>query len=322
MSIWLWTLGSVITVSLVSFVGLLFLSRGRAFLDSLLMYLVSLAAGALLGGALFHLLPRAFEIHGDSVALPLYVAVGFLGFFLLERFLWAHHHGHGDEPLPGRDPTVELTEEPLVPGFGDVDPGREEPAGPAELAKQRPDASDDPSEWERGQVGSATPRGARDVQGAGRRYKPVVVMSLLGDGLHNLIDGMLIAAAYTSSIGLGLITTGAVLLHEVPQEAGEFGVLVRGGLSVNRALLLNFLSASTAILGAVVALIVGAGVNGFTEALIPITAGNFLYIAAADLIPELHHEHDRREAVGHAALLVTGVAIMLLLRLVMHEVLG
>lgn len=256
-------MASVLLVSLISFVGLVLLSRGRANLDALVMYLVSLAAGALLGGAFFHLIPEAYTLHGDSLALPMYLAGGFLGFFFLERFLWAHHHGHGAEPRAGREPEAS------------AQPG--EPDG---------------------------------------RLRPVVVMSLVGDGFHNLIDGMVIAAAYSASPGLGLITTGAVLLHEVPQEAGEFGILVRGGLPVRKALLLNFLSASMALVGAALVLSVGSRSDAFLAALIPITAGNFLYIAAADLIPELHHEHDRRESAGHAALLVIGVLAMLALRFI------
>lgn len=261
MNTWTWTLGSVVVVSLVSFVGLLFMSRGRARLDSLLMYLVSLAAGVLLGSAFFHLLPEAWETFGNGRTVPLLFLTGFLGFFFLERFLWAHHHGHGDEPVTGR-PVGEVEE---------------------------------------------------------RKVKPVVVMSLVGDGLHNFIDGMIIAAAYVGGVGLGLVTTGAVLLHEVPQEAGEFGVLVRGGLTVNRALLFNFLSASTSIVGALLVLFLGSGFEGLTRALIPLTAGNFVYIAAADLIPELHHHHDTRESAGHAAVLVVGVLLTLALTFVRHS---
>ena len=275
MMLWARVLGSVLAVSLVSLAGVVLLSRGRASLDRVLMYLVSLAAGVLLGGAFFHLIPEAYETHGDSLALPLYVLLGFLGFFLLERFLWAHHHGHGDEPLPGRDAAAQI------------------------------DLSERPAE----SLESAAP-GAGD----GRRFRPVVVMSLLGDGIHNLIDGMVIAAAYAASGALGLVTTAAVLLHEVPQEVGEFGVLVRGGLSVRMALILNFLSASMAFVGAILVLSIGAGSGAFLDAIVPVTAGNFIYIAAADLVPELHHEHDPREAAGHVVLLLVGVFVMLALR--------
>lgn len=296
-------LGSVLAVSLVSFTGLVFLSRGRASLDRVVMYLVSLAAGVLLGGAFFHLIPEAYETLGDTVALPLYVLTGFLAFFFLERFLWAHHHGHGDEPLPWRglqDPAPEgSTAEAILAERHSRHPEANEPA-PTGSGRRVP-----PGEGAEG----------RPAGGGGPRVHPVVLMSLVGDGLHNLVDGMIIAAAYATDPGLGVVTTGAVLLHEVPQEVGEFGVLVRGGLSVRRALLLNFLSASTALVGAVAVLVVGGGPGALVSALVPLTAGHFIYIAAADLIPELHHEHDPREAVGHAAVLVLGVAVMLALRL-------
>ncbi|MGD2071555.1 MAG: ZIP family metal transporter, partial [Gemmatimonadota bacterium] len=118
MSVWIWTLSSVLTVSLASFVGLVFMSRGAEHLDSVLMYLVSLAAGVLLGGAFFHLIPEAYEIHGDSVALPLWVLTGFLGFFFLERFLWAHHHGHGQAPVTGREPAQPGQEHDHAPAHG------------------------------------------------------------------------------------------------------------------------------------------------------------------------------------------------------------
>lgn len=313
MSVWIWTLGSVVVVSLVSFVGLVFLGRGG--LDRVVLYLVSLAAGVLLGGAFFHLLPEAWEIHGNSLAVPLWFLAGFLGFFFLERFLWAHHHGHGREPLPGRDPHGTSAPLPVLPGLLRGDGGD----GPS----SREDAHHgQPEDHEGSAAGPAVagsgPAGGTAAASGGaapHRLRPVVVMSLMGDGLHNLIDGMIIAAAYTSDLGLGLITTGAVLLHEVPQEAGEFGVLVRGGLSVRRALLFNFLSASLAVVGALVALSAGSGFDGFTAALIPLTAGNFVYIAAADLIPELHHRHDAPESAGHATLLVVGVLLTLGLRL-------
>jgi zinc and cadmium transporter len=275
MTLWAQVLGSVLVVSLVSLVGVVVLSWGRAFLDRAVMYLVSLAAGVLLGGAFFHLIPEAYQVQGDSLLIPSYVLAGFLGFFLLERFLWAHHHGHGDEPLPGRDAAA--------------------PIDDTAVSEKVPE-----------------PRGSS--AGEPKRFRPVVVMSLLGDGIHNLIDGMVIAAAYAASPGLGIVTTTAVLLHEVPQEVGEFGVLVRGGLSVRRALFFNFLSASMAFVGAIVTLLVGSGSGGFLEAIVPITAGHFIYIAAADLIPELHHEHDPREAVGQGLLLVVGVLVMVGLR--------
>jgi len=144
---------------------------------------------------------------------------------------------------------------------------------------------------------------------------PVVTMNIVGNGVHNLIDGMLIAASYSVSIPIGVATTIAIILHEIPQEIGNFSILVHGGLPVKRALFLNFMTALTAVLGAVVTLLVGSQMETFTLWLLPITAGGFLYIAGSDLIPELHHEVDARTSLGQLFSIVLGVGIMALLKL-------
>jgi zinc and cadmium transporter len=145
----------------------------------------------------------------------------------------------------------------------------------------------------------------------------LAAINLFGDGVHNFIDGVLIAASYLSSPTLGAATTVAVLLHEIPQEFGDFGVLVHSGLSVRKALLLNLGSASVAILGASVTLMLGAVAGrAITDALLPVAAGGFVYIATADLIPELHRDRSLRALVQQATLIGAGIAIMSLLTLV------
>ncbi|MFA4880419.1 MAG: ZIP family metal transporter [Candidatus Doudnabacteria bacterium] len=139
---------------------------------------------------------------------------------------------------------------------------------------------------------------------------PAVPMNLIGDGLHNLTDGMIIAASYSLDFSLGLATTLAVVLHEIPQEIGDFGVLVYGGLSVKKAVIFNFLSASMAILGAVIALLVGSFVAGFSSVILPIAAGGFIYIAGADLIPELHHEFNLKTSIKQLMAIISGIGIM------------
>ncbi|MEI8349579.1 MAG: ZIP family metal transporter [Candidatus Omnitrophota bacterium] len=123
---------------------------------------------------------------------------------------------------------------------------------------------------------------------SGEHLHPVVTLNLIGDGVHNLIDGMIIGASFSISISIGIATTLAVILHEIPQEIGDFGVLVHGGLSIKKALFFNFISALTSIVGAVISLTIGSYVKGYTVALLPVAAGGFLYIAGSDLIPELH----------------------------------
>ena len=139
---------------------------------------------------------------------------------------------------------------------------------------------------------------------------PVVTMNLVGDAVHNIIDGMVIGATYLVSIPLGLTTTLAIVLHEIPQEMGDFGVLVHGGLSVKKALMFNFLSAITAIIGTVLSLTVGPHVQGYTTALIPITAGGFIYIAGSDLLPELQHDVKISTSLLQFALILLGLGIM------------
>ncbi len=145
----------------------------------------------------------------------------------------------------------------------------------------------------------------------------LAAINLIGDAVHNFIDGVLIAASYLSSPTLGLATTAAVLLHEIPQEFGDFGVLIHSGLGVRKAVLLNLASASVSILGAALTLVLGAVAgNAITAVLLPVAAGGFVYIAAADLIPELQHDRSLRALVQQAGLIGAGIAVMSLLTLV------
>jgi len=116
---------------------------------------------------------------------------------------------------------------------------------------------------------------------------------LLGDGVHNAIDGVAIAASFITSPAVGLTTTLAVMAHEIPHEVGDYAVLVRGGYSRKRALIYNFLSGLTAVAGAVMTFMFGEFVEHHLSWFVAATAGMFLYIAAANLIPELHHQRLR-----------------------------
>ena len=114
---------------------------------------------------------------------------------------------------------------------------------------------------------------------------PIATMNLLGDALHNLIDGMIIGASYLASIPLGITTTLAVVLHEIPQEISDFGVLIYGGFTKRKALMMNFFYALTSVIGAIITFLVGSRIESFSALLVPITAGGFIYIAGSDLIP-------------------------------------
>ena len=142
----------------------------------------------------------------------------------------------------------------------------------------------------------------------------LAVVNVLGDAIHNYLDGLLIGASWLVSPELGISTTLAVLLHEIPQELGDFGILIHSGLTVRHAALLNAGSAAVAILGTATAVLVGAVAHErMTELLVPITAGGFVYIAAADLIPELQHDRSLRALAVQTALISGGIAVMALL---------
>lgn len=144
---------------------------------------------------------------------------------------------------------------------------------------------------------------------------PVGTMNLLGDTLHNFLDGVLIAGSFIVDINLGIATTIAVILHEIPQEIGDFGVLIHAGYSKIKALLFNFLSSLSAFAGAIVVLALGQKAASFGEILVPITAGGFIYIAVSDLLPEMRKENRVAWSVGQLALLGVGVGIMYALKL-------
>ena len=247
MSNWFYPILSVIFVSLLSFVGVLFIAIKEEKLKKILLFLVSFAAGGLLGDSFIHLLPEAVEEDGFSLSVSLAVLVGLLLFFVLEKFIcWRHCH---------------------IP-----------------TSKSHP--------------------------------HPVVFMNLIGDGFHNFIDGAVISASFLTTIPLGIATTLAVVLHEIPQEIGDFGVLLHGGLSKNKALIFNFASALAAVGGAILVLILGERIVGVSQLLIPFTAGGFIYIAGSDLIPELHKETNLAKSLIQMVGLILGIGIMLILLLV------
>jgi zinc and cadmium transporter len=141
-----------------------------------------------------------------------------------------------------------------------------------------------------------------------------VYLNLIGDGIHNFIDGMIIAATYLASFELGFATTLAVIFHEIPQEIGDFGVLIYGGFRKRRALAYNFATALTAVLGSLTAYFL-AGLANFGALLVPFAAGGFVYIAATDLIPELHKKNTAGTSVIQFFTLLLGVGLMAYLKI-------
>ena len=243
-NIYLYTFASVLVVSLISFIGIFTLSLREEVLRKYIFIFISVAVGALLGDALIHLIPEAFQDSTNTTLTSVLVIAGILFFFILEKFLHWHHHGEDKED---------------------------------------------------------------------NYVHPVGQLVLFSDGIHNFIDGMIIGASFLVNVPVGLATTLAVILHEIPQEIGDFAVLLHSGYTKQRALWLNFLSALTAILGAVVLFSLGRIAEISSHYFLPIAAGGFIYIALADLIPELQKTKEAKYSILQIVAVVAGVLAMIAL---------
>ncbi|MDD5661791.1 MAG: ZIP family metal transporter [Candidatus Omnitrophica bacterium] len=144
-------------------------------------------------------------------------------------------------------------------------------------------------------------------------------LNIAGDAVHNFFDGIMIAVSFTVSFSMGLATTAAIILHEIPQELGDFGVLVYGGFTRKKALLFNFISALTAVLGALTGYFIADVAHGFTSFVMPLTAGGFIYIATSDLIPEIHKEINQKKATLAFVAFLCGIIFMGLVKQLLHS---
>jgi|WetSurMetagenome_2_1015567.scaffolds.fasta_scaffold08330_5 zinc and cadmium transporter len=149
-----------------------------------------------------------------------------------------------------------------------------------------------------------------------RKIKPLGYMSLVADGFHNFIDGILIGASYLVSPDIGITTTVAVILHEIPQEIGDFGVLIHSGLKARRALWLNFLTACMAVAGTIIVLILGQKIHHLVNFIIPFAAGGFIYLAGCDLIPELKKDVGIRQSLIQLGCIFAGMLLLYAFRFV------
>ncbi|MCR4306342.1 MAG: ZIP family metal transporter, partial [Candidatus Yonathbacteria bacterium] len=147
----------------------------------------------------------------------------------------------------------------------------------------------------------------------GAPVAPLGHLVLVSDGVHNLIDGVIIGSSYLISIEVGIATTIAIVLHEIPQEISDFGVLLHAGFSKNKAIFMNFLSALTAVIGAGIALVAGSSIDALLPMIAAFAAGSFLYIAGSDLVPEIHKVSDPRRSMVQFAAILFGIGIMFLL---------
>lgn len=140
--------------------------------------------------------------------------------------------------------------------------------------------------------------------------KPVGLLVIASDSVHNFIDGMIIGISYLISIEIGIATTIAIILHEIPQEISDFALLIHAGFNKTKALLLNFVSSLSAVTGAIVVFAFGATTESFVPVMIAFAAGGFLYIAGSDLVPELHKTSNIKKSLQQFIAIIIGIAIM------------
>jgi len=143
--------------------------------------------------------------------------------------------------------------------------------------------------------------------------KPVVYLNLFGDSLHNFLDGIIIAASFLINLQLGIASSLAIALHEIPQEIGDFAVLIHGGLSKFKALLFNFLSAFFAVIGGVLGFVFLSSIQRYVPYVVALAGGGFLYIASTDLFPKLHEEKNYLKIIMQSIALILGIILIVLL---------
>lgn len=240
-----WMVMAGIAMALIALVGSLTLLLKQHTLDRILLPLVAFAAGSLIGGALFHMIPAAVRQMGNVLEVYVWITAGLLTFLALEQFLnW--HHSHRTDP---------------------------------------------------------------DAR------QPLTYLILIADGLHNLIGGLFVGASFLIDVRLGISAWLAAAAHEIPQELGDFAVLLHGGWSRTGALFYNFLSGLTFLFGSLVVYAISSHVE--VSFLIPFAAGNFLYIGAADLIPEIKKAKTTAKNAQHFFAFVLGLTVLLGLKLAM-----
>jgi zinc and cadmium transporter len=237
---------STFLITLCAWIGVLLIFMKKDSLDKITVFLVSLSAGALMGGAFLHLLPEASEILEGSSLFNVFL-ISFVSFFLIEKLLhWRHCH----------------KENCTVHTFG--------------------------------------------------------YMNLVGDSVHNFIDGLVIASTFMIDVKLGIATTLAVAIHEIPQEIGDYGVLIYAGFRKKTALIINYVVAFTVVLGGVVGYFFFSSLNNILPYLLPFAAGGFVYIAASDLMPEIRKEANLKKSIVSFLVFLLGIILMYLIKIVNH----
>ena len=273
MSPWI---SSLLAISIVSGIPLavtaLLATQERA-VRAIVPQLTALGSGALLGAATLHLIPESIKSGRTPLSVFIGVAVGYLAFALVERLLASHDHAHahGIELGAPERPNRATTEAYIGGVFADH--GQKVPSS-QELAVR------------------------------------LVPLAFAGDAIHNLVDGMLIAAGFLTNPAFGFLTALAIGLHELPREVGTFGLFVHGGVHPMKAVAYNLITAIISFVGAAITLLVGSHMAQLGENILPFAAGSYLYIAVAVGIPSLARHTDGSPRLSRALCLAGGFVLM------------
>ncbi len=250
---------ATIIVSLLSMLGLLVLFVKERIMHKILWVIIAFSAGTILGTAYLELLPEALKLVGGSEAF-IYLTIGFVLFFFLERYIyWSHGHDHDHE--------------------------------------------------------MEDPKSSLDT----RITKNVAYLNVIGDGIHNFVDGMIIATSFLIEFHIGLAATIAVIFHELPQELGDYGILIYSGFKRNQALIINYLAALTVVLGGIFAIIFLEVVEALSGRLLAFSAGGFIYLASSELIPELQKEKRLSQSLIQFVIFIVGIIMIWFLSIFITE---
>ncbi len=242
MNFWYAIISSIV-VSLISLVGIFSLVINEKLLPKIIFVLISFAAGSLIGASFLHILPETVEYNKETTFY--YVILGFLLFFILEKYFhWRHCH-----------------------------------------------------------------------KGANCEIHPIGYLNILGDSIHNFTDGVFIGVSFYVDFRVGLISTLAVILHEIPQELGDFGILLHSGFTKTKAIILNFLTALFCVLGTILGYSLSEYIKNLSLYVLPILAGGFIYISSCDLIPEIHREKDIKNSLVSIIFFVLGILFMAIFKI-------
>jgi len=280
-------LGGVLSVSLAA---LFALNVRTAWVPMLVSY----AIGAMLGAVFLEILPHAFSIAGSVESISATLLLGLLLFFVLEKLvIWRHCHGdhcevhalHTEESCPQTPPNVTTT---------------------GSSAKYKAVAIQPPSVL----LGHSH---SHDHD-SGRSG----LMIMIGDTFHNFIDGILIAAAFMVDVKLGTVTALAIIAHEIPQEVGDFLILLHSGYSKKQALIFNLVSSVATLVGSLIAYFALQFVQSWIPIILGLAASSLLYVAVADLIPGLHKRTELKATLHQVLLISLGVATIWLAHIVLE----